>query len=102
MHACSSKYILECAVCDEHSVQATDADIGDHALVYYNIITGQVPYLIDRDTGVVTTAGIFKGLSGTVHVVEVRAFDNLGNSPSLSTTSMMQVCVCSSCSWNAK
>lgn len=59
----------------------------------YSIITSQVPYLIDSETGVVTTAGVFKGLSGTVHEVEVRAFDNFGNLPSLASTAKMMVCV---------
>ena len=50
-----------------------------------------VPYLVDRDSGDVTTAGVFSGLSGARHEVTVRAFDNLGNTPTLTATATMIV-----------
>ena len=71
--------------------QATDADTLNGSIVWFEIVTPQVPYLVDRDTGVVTTAGVFRGLTGTRYNVEVRAFDNFGNSPSFSTAANMEV-----------
>lgn len=50
-----------------------------------------MPYLVDRDTGVVTTAGVFTGLSGTRHEVTMRAFDNFGIVPTFSATDVMIV-----------
>ena len=47
--------------------------------------------MVDEDTGVVTTAGVFNGQSGTKYEIRVRAFDNLGNPPSLSTSNVMTV-----------
>ena len=40
-----------------------------------------MPYVVDRDSGVVTTAGVFADLSGQIDRVEVEAFDNFGNPP---------------------
>ena len=55
-------------------------------------------YLVDRDTGVVTTAGVFTGLSGTLDMVKVRAYDNFGEVPTFATEANMEVswriCVC--------
>ena len=46
---------------------------------------------MDRDTGVVSTAGVFAGLSGIVHRVEVEAFDNFGNPPTNRRTGILTV-----------
>ena len=57
----------------------------------YEITTPAVPFLVVRDTGVVTSSGIFIGASGTKYEVTVRATDNLGAPPSISTTATMTV-----------
>ncbi len=62
-------------------MQATDADIGNNSIVYFRILSNNVPYVVDRDSGVISTAGVFTGLSGEIHNVEVEAFDNFGIPP---------------------
>ena len=62
-------------------LQATDADVGNNSIVYFRILSNNVPYVVDRDTGVVTTAGVFTGLRGVIHRVQVEAFDNFGITP---------------------
>ena len=42
-------------------------------------------------SGVVTTAGVFTGLSGTIHNVEVEAFDNYGIPPTNRRTGIVTV-----------
>ena len=74
-----------------NSIQATDADIGNNSIVYYRILSNNVPYVVDRDSGVVTTAGVFAGLSGTIHNVEVEAYDNFGIPPTNRRSSEMNV-----------
>ncbi len=68
-----------------------DSDSLNGSIVWFEIATPQVPYLVDRDTGVVTTAGVFTGLSGIRHEVTMRAFDNFGQAPTFSTTDIMIV-----------
>ena len=74
-----------------HKLQATDADIGSGQVVWFEFTTPQVPFLVDRDSGVVTTSGVFTGLSGTRYTVTIRAYDNKGVQPSLSTTTSLVV-----------
>lgn len=50
-----------------------------------------VPFVVDRVTGEVTTAGVFKGLSGTTMQVQVRAYDNFGQPPTESTVDTLTV-----------
>ena len=71
--------------------QATDADIGNNSIVYFRIQSNNVPYVVDRDSGAVTTAGVFSGLSGGVNNVEVVAFDNFGNPPSNRRVAILNV-----------
>ena len=71
--------------------QATDADTGNGSIVWYRIETENAPFVVDLDTGVVTTVGIFKGQSGTSLEVVVRAFDNFGTPPTQSSTGTMIV-----------
>ena len=52
------------------------------------------PFVVDRDTGVITTAGIFRGQSGNTLTAQVGAFDNYGMPPTLSTTATFSVSVC--------
>lgn len=66
-------------------------DLGDGGVVYFEIVTGSVPYLVDIDDGVVTTGGSFRGRSGNIDEISVRAYDNLGNVPTLSTMDTMMV-----------
>ena len=72
-------------------MQATDADIGNNSIVYYRILSTNMPYVVDRDSGVVTTAGVFAGLSGTIDRVEVEAYDNFGIPPTNRNVSMLNV-----------
>ena len=71
--------------------QATDADVGNNSIVYFRILSNNVPYVVDRDSGVVTTAGVFAGMSGTIHNVEVEAFDNFGIPPTNRRTGILIV-----------
>lgn len=72
-------------------IQATDADTLNGSIVWFEIVTPQVPYLVDRDTGIVTTAGLFTGLSGTNNQIMVRAFDNFGLVPTFTTNDILNV-----------
>lgn len=72
-------------------MQATDLDSDNGSVVWFSIETQDAPFVVDRDTGVVTTAGIFKGQSGITLEVQVRAFDNFGIAPTLSTLSILSV-----------
>ena len=74
-----------------HMLQATDSDIGSGQVVWFEFTTPQVPFLVDRDSGVVTTSGVFQGLSGTRYTITIRAYDNKGVQPSLSTTTSLIV-----------
>ena len=74
-------------------LQATDADVGNNNIVYFRILSNNVPYVVDGDSGVVTMAGVFAGLSGTMHNVEVEAlnFDNFGIPPTNRRTGIVTV-----------
>ena len=56
--------------------QATDRDIGSGQVVWFEFTTTQVPFIVDRDSGVVTTADVFNGQTGTRYTIPVRAYDN--------------------------
>lgn len=71
-------------------------------MIWFSIETANAPFVVDRDTGEVTTAGVFRGLSGTTIHVQVRAFDNFGVSPTLFTVDTLAVsnmCVHRSLLW---
>ena len=59
--------------------------------MWFSIESQDAPFVVDRDTGVVTTAGIFRGLSGMTLQVQVRAFDNFGKPPTQSTLATLSV-----------
>ena len=61
------------------------------AITALSISVYYVPYVVDRDSGVVTTAGVFAGLSGTIHNVEVETFDNFGIPPTNRRTGILTV-----------
>ena len=71
--------------------QAMDRDIGSGQVVWFEFTTTQVPFIVDRDSGVVTTADVFHGQTGTRFTIPVRAYDNKGVQPSLSTTNSLIV-----------
>lgn len=47
--------------------------------------------MVDRETGDVTTAGFFKGQSGSSLEIDVRAYDNFGMAPTQSTNGILTV-----------
>ena len=49
------------------------------------------PYLVNRETGEVTTADTFTGRSGEIDRFTVVAYDNLGNEPSFTSTAILTV-----------
>ena len=49
------------------------------------------PYLVDRQTGEVTTADTFTGRSGEVDRLTVVAYDNEGGDPSFTATAVLTV-----------
>lgn len=71
--------------------QATDIDTGNGSVIWFEVVTRDAPFVADRDTGEVTTAGIFRDQSGTTIDVEVRAFDNLGMPPTQQTIAILSV-----------
>lgn len=66
-------------------------DSGNGSVIWFSIETPNSPFVVDRDTGEVTAAGVFRGLSGTTIDVQVRAFDNFGVSPTESTVDTLSV-----------
>ena len=54
------------------------------------------PYLVDRETGEVSTADTFTDRSGEVDRFTVVAYDNRGRQPSFTATAVLTVsaCVC--------
>ena len=60
-------------------------------MVWFQIETEDSAFVVDQDTGDVSTAGVFRGLSGTTLQVQVRAFDNFGIPPTLSTVDTLSV-----------
>ena len=59
--------------------------------MYYEIIAVDPPYLVDRQTGEVTTADTFTGRSGEVDRFTVVAYDNEGAEPSFTSTAVLMV-----------
>ena len=73
-------------------LQAHDQDSNvNYSTVFYEIIAVNPPFVVDRDTGAVVTAGIFRGRSGEIDRFTVRAYDNRGEIPSLSATAILSV-----------
>lgn len=73
-------------------LQAHDRDSSvNYSTVFYEIIAVNPPFVVDRDTGAVVTAGIFRGRSGEIDRFTVRAYDNMGEIPSLSATAILSV-----------
>ncbi len=60
-------------------------------MIWFQIETPDAAFVVDRDTGEVATAGVFRGLSGTTLQVQVRAFDNFGMEPTQSTVDTLSV-----------
>ena len=74
------------------SLKALDGDENDtYSTVYYEIIAVDPPYLVDRETGEVTTADTFAGRSGEVDRFTVVAYDNRGTEPSFTSTAVLTV-----------
>lgn len=81
------------------SLQATDRDTGSNAVVWYELTVGvnRYPFVIDKKTGQITTAGVFKDLVGMQYVINVEAFDHEGMPPSLRNMTTINVgfmCYC--------
>ena len=66
-------------------------DTGNGSVIWFGIDSPNAPFVVDQDTGVVTTAGVFRGLSGETIDVQVRAFDNFGVSPTEFTIDTLSV-----------
>ena len=89
----------QCSVYDSSAMasilflsQAFDTDDNDtFSTVYYEIIAVDPPYLVNRDTGEVTTADTFTGRSGEIDRFTVVAYDNEGNEPSYTSTAILTV-----------
>ena len=71
--------------------QATDKDIGTHGVVWYELKTGGNPFTIGRQTGDLTTAGVFRGLAGIQYSLSVEAYDNERMEPSLTNETTINV-----------
>ena len=73
--------------------QATDRDTGMHAVVWYELTATGNPFVVQRETGVISTSSTFTELAGTKYVLNVEAFDNQGISPSLRNETIINVSV---------
>ena len=71
--------------------KATDADTGNGSVVWFSIESPDAPFVVEKDTGEVTTAGVFRGQSGTSLAVQIRAYDNFGMPPTQSNSSILTV-----------
>ena len=71
--------------------QATDPDTGNGSVVWFATNSPEEPFDVDRLSGDVTTIGNFKKQSGSSLEFEVRAYDNHGAFPSLSTNATLTV-----------
>ncbi|CAI7993581.1 Protocadherin Fat 4 [Geodia barretti] len=79
-------------------LKAIDKDENDtFSTVYYEIIAVDPPYLVNRETGEVTTADTFTGRSGETDKFTVVAYDNRGNEPSFTSTAILTVRVFKEC-----
>ena len=73
-------------------LQVIDGDDNEtFSKVYYEIIAVESPYLVDRETGEVTTADTFTDRSGEVDRFTVVAYDNEGKEPSFTATAVLTV-----------
>ncbi len=66
-------------------------DTGNGSVVSYGVVTPDAPFVVERDTGEITTAGVFRGLSGQTLETLVRAFDNYGVPITQSTVDILTV-----------
>ena len=72
--------------------QTTDRDVGNHSVAQYELIGDELPFVIERDTGILSTVAVFHDKVGTMYTARVRAYDNYGVTPSLSTLCDLRVC----------
>ena len=65
-------------------LQTTDADTGNYQKVWYRFLTAEgASVVINKETGVITTAGPFTGEADRNYSLIVEAYDNEGLNPSL-------------------
>jgi hypothetical protein len=69
-----------------HIIRATDADASYYGLVWYSMVPNGAALSIETDTGIITTSASFQGEANAKYILEITAYDNRGNAPSLSTT----------------
>ena len=60
-------------------------------MIWFATNSPEEPFSVSRESGDVTTTGNFKKQSGSSLEFEVRAFDNYGHPPSLSTNKTLTV-----------
>uniref|UniRef100_A0A1X7VA24 Cadherin domain-containing protein n=1 Tax=Amphimedon queenslandica TaxID=400682 RepID=A0A1X7VA24_AMPQE len=63
------------------TIQTSDADVGDFAKVWYRIEGHGAAVTIDREIGVINTAGSFFNEAGRRYTATVEAYDNEGRLP---------------------
>lgn len=73
--------------------QTTDMDIGNHSVPWYELENTDVPYIIDRETGVMSTTALFRDKIGQIYYNRIRVYDNYGEAPSLFTLCDLRVCL---------
>ena len=64
-------------------------------MVQYELIrenNNPLPFLIERDTGILTTIAVFHDKVGEMYEGRVRIYDNYGRAPSLENTCDIRVC----------
>ena len=67
-------------------------DIGNHSVHWYELENTDVPYLIERETGVMTTTALFRDKIGQIYYNRIRVYDNYGQAPSLFALCDLRVC----------
>ena len=71
--------------------QTTDRDTGNHSVPQYELIDSGLPFLIERNTGILTTIAVFHDKVGDMYNARIRVYDNYGVVPSLSTICDLRV-----------
>ena len=64
-------------------------------MIQYELIretNNPLPFLIERDTGILTTIAVFHDKVGEMYEGSVRVYDNYGRTPSLDSTCNLRVC----------
>ena len=69
-------------------------DLGNFSVPQYELIDSGVPFVIDRDTGILSTRAVFYDKVGQMFTARIRVYDNYGVPPSLETICDIQVCDC--------